>query len=152
MSISFEALAKASIELGQRTMILPIEELRLVSAFVELPDPHRVVDRLVRELFNNDNMHVRRIAVSACRRAKAFDVQGLEEALTEKLSDPEPWVRYDAVWAIQEAGYDSPKIRSRVAMMAEGFTSGDEEYLRKHPGDAVVQARVRAQKLLASLA
>lgn len=152
MSINFETLANASIELGQRTVIMPIEEMQLASAFAELPDRVEVVTRLVRELFNNENMHVRRIAVNACRRAKAFEVAGLENALTERLNDPEPWVQYDAIWAIQDAGYDSPKIRARLAVIAENFNSDDEAYLRRSPGDAVVQARVRAQRLLAALA
>ena len=77
MSINFESLAQASIELGNRSMIMPIEEIQLAVAFAELPDRLQVVDRLMRELFNNENMHVRRIAVNACRRSQAFEVVGL---------------------------------------------------------------------------
>lgn len=151
MSINFETLANASIELGQRPMIMPIEEMQLASSFVELPNRVEVVTRLVRELFDNENMHVRRIAINACRRAKTFDVAGLENALTERMNDPEPWVRYDAIWAIQEAGYDSPEIRSRLAAIAENFSPDDEAHVRRSPGDAIVQTRVRAQRLLAAL-
>ncbi|MBB6187695.1 hypothetical protein [Rhodanobacter sp. MP7CTX1] len=152
MDINFETLAHASIALGQRPVIMPIEEMQIASAFAELPDRVEVVTRLVHELFNNENMHVRRIAVNACRRAKTFEVAGLEHALTERLTDPEPWVRYDAIWAIQDAGYDSPEIRARLAAIVENSTSDDEAYVRKSPNNAVVQARVRAQRLLAALA
>src|SRR5262245_55827433 len=117
-SSKFDQLFASAVELGNRAMIMPIEELHLSIAFASLPNRVKVVTRLISELFDHQNMHVRRIAVNAARRSKAFDTPGLKEALTRRLSDPEPWVQYDAAWAIDEAGFDSPKIRKKLAAIA----------------------------------
>jgi hypothetical protein len=147
----FDSIAEAAISLGNRSFILPLDELELAIAFANLPDIEIVVGRLIRELFDNSNMHVRRIAVNACRRSKAFASAGLEDALTRRLGDPEPWVRYDAAWAIQDAVYDSDEIRRMLAAAAVGWSPADDESVRARPGDAEAQARVKARKALDAL-
>jgi len=105
---TFDQLAAEAAELGEQTLIMPIDEIRLSAAFAALPEQERVVGRLISELFNHHNMHVRRIGVNAARRSQAFRTAGLKEALTARLSDPEAWVQYDAAWAIAEARVRQP--------------------------------------------
>jgi len=128
---------------------MPIDEIRLSVEFTELPNQPKVINRLISELFDYDNMHVRRIAVNACRRSEHFDEPGLREALLQRLSDGEGWVRYDAAWAIGDAGYDDVEIRSGLKVAA-GNTNlpEDAELLSENPSDADLSARVRAQEVL----
>ncbi len=152
MSSRFDLLVDKSVRLANGFPIMPVEELRLSVAFAELPHQEEVVARLIRELFDHDNMHLRRIAINACRRSEMFSVPGLKEALTEKLFDPAAWVRYDAAWAIHDAQYDSPEIRRRLKVNAANSKLPDDEIrVRKNPSDAVLQAQVRARETLDAL-
>ena len=144
----YEDIRDRTVELARRPFVMPIEEIQLSAAFACLPDIEHVVERLIAELFSHENFHVRRVAINATRRAKVFGVSGLETALTMQLGDSEAWVRYDAVWAVEDAGYDSPEIRRVLAGVAAGWTPGDGDTIRANPGDAHAQARVRARKAL----
>jgi hypothetical protein len=147
----FAHLARRAVKLGGQPFIMPIDEIELASEFAALPDQHEVVPRLIRELFDHQNMHVRRIAVNAVRRSEVFDVPGLADALTRMLTDSESWVRYDAAWAIGTAGFDSPEIRRLLAIEASNCTPEDDDLRNRSPGDADVAARVRARDVLQRL-
>ena len=147
----FDKLLTKSVTLSSSSAIMPIDEIRLSVAFARLPNQAEVIPRLM-ALFNHGNMHVRRIVINACRRAATFNVPGLREALTRKLSDPEAWVRYDAVWALQEAEYDSSEIRGCLDELSAGVVLPDDELrLSTRLGDAQLQARVRAKRALIAL-
>jgi len=145
----FSQLVKKSVRLGNSFPIMPIDEIRLAVAFAELPDQERVVPRLITELFEHENMHVRRIAINACRRSKNFHVPGLKEALTRRLNDPAAWVCYDAAWAILDGQYDSPEIQEILILLSEGVSLLDDKArLRQNPSDAALQAKVKAKETL----
>lgn len=145
----FEKLKALAIALGDSFPIMPIDEIRLAVAFAKLLAKEHVVERLIDEMFDDPNMHVRRIAVNACRRAKAFDAPMLKEALTRKLEDPEPWVRYDAAWAIGDAGYDCPRIRQLLSAIAGIRPLAELKVLvRAHTSNAALQAQARARETL----
>ncbi|MEO8250491.1 MAG: hypothetical protein ABI589_14105, partial [Burkholderiales bacterium] len=110
-TLNFDQLKNKCIELSESFPIMPIDEIRLAGAFTELAEQERVVKRLIAELFDHPGLHVRRIAVNACRRSGAFGVPGLQAALTRKLEDSAAWVGYNAAWAIHSVGVDSPRIR-----------------------------------------
>jgi hypothetical protein len=148
----FDVLVSKSVELGNSFPIMPIEEIRLAVAFAELPNQEVVVSRLLHEIFHHENMHVRRIAVNACRRSNHFQVSGLKEALTTKLSDPEAWVCYDAAWAIFDAQFDSPEIRESLNKLADGISLSDgKALLQSNLGDAELQAKVKAKEVLTAI-
>ncbi|MEC5126833.1 HEAT repeat domain-containing protein [Verrucomicrobiales bacterium BCK34] len=148
----FDRLVKKSVALGNSFPIMPIDEIRLSVEFAELPNQSKVIGRLIRELFDHDNMHVRRIAVNACRRSKHFDEPGLRDALLLRLSDEEAWVRYDAAWAIGDAGYDDDEIRSALKAAAGDLTlPEDEERRAKNPSNADLSAKERALEVLNKL-
>lgn len=110
------------------------------------------MERLIAELFDHPNLHVRRIAVNACRRSKAFEVPTLQDALTRKLEDHSAWVRYDAAWAIDSAAYDSPRIRQLLGEIAGIAPLSDlKEQVRNNLGNAELQARARARETLDAL-
>ena len=149
MSLNFEKITKKCIELGDSFPIMPIDEIRLAVAFAELPNKEQVVARLIAELFDHPNMHVRRIAVNACRRAEAFSAPALQEALTRKLEDSAAWVRYDAAWAIHSAAYDSPEIRRLLCNIAGTKPLSElQEMVRGNRSNAELQAQARARETL----
>lgn len=147
----FDRLLAKAVKLGSQTVIMPIDEIRLATEFSSLANQERVVKRLMSEAFNHANMHVRRIAINACRRSESFDIDGLSSALTDKLSDPSAWVRYDAAWTILEAGFDSPEIRFKLSQIAGTPSVDDERLLKLDPGNAELQAKVSAQQALNKL-
>lgn len=152
MSSKFDDLVRQSIQLGESFPIMPVDEIRLAVAFAELPNIDQVVERLVTELYDHPNMHVRRIAVNACRRAQAFTVPSLKAALTDKLSDSEAWVVYDAAWAIHSAGYDSPEIRHLLSNIAGVKPLAELQALvAGELGNAHWQAQARARVTLNAL-
>jgi hypothetical protein len=138
--------------LKRKDGIMPIEIARLSVAFSELPRRREVVTKLMSALFDHDSSDLRRIAIHACRRAKVFDVPGLQKALIEKLSDEDPWIRYDAAWTIGEAGYDGTEVRKALTKLAGKTKLPRDEIARdKNPSNAELSARVQARKALDAL-
>ena len=130
----------------------PIQTARLATEFGKVAAPKKAVAKILQKLFDHKSMHVRRVGVRACGRIGAFDVPKLQDALVKKLSDPEGWVRYDAVWVIREAGYDSAKVRKALAKLAKGVTlPQDEKKAENESSNADLRARVDARKLLDAL-
>jgi hypothetical protein len=153
-------MAKAKIDrligktyaLADQFPIMPIEEIRLSVAFAELPNPQQVVRRLLADLVDHDDMHVRRVGINACRRIGLFQIPGLRDAIVRRLSDPAHWVQYDAVWTVQAAGYDGPDVRRLLGRLAAGVhLPEDEERLKAGPSNAELAARVRARVALDKL-
>src|SRR5262245_39173043 len=132
--------------------VAPILMARFATEFSELPRPGAAIPRLLRELVHHPNASMRRIGISACRRIARFDAPGLREALLGRLSDTDPWVRYDAAWGIGDAGYDGPDVRAALATLA-GNTRlpRDYERSRANPSDAELAGRVRARQALDAL-
>lgn len=131
--------------------ILPIQMARLATEFAKAPRPERVVTAILRELFDHTSFHVRRVAVTACRHIREFQVPGLREALVKKLADPEWWVRYDAAWTIRDAGYDEADVRKALSRLAKGITLADAEAELQKSSNPELHARVQARKTLDAL-
>lgn len=145
----FDRLVRQSVALGNSFPIMPIEEMLLSAKFAELPDQPKVINRLISELFDHENMHVRRIAINACCRSKCFEAPGLKDALVRKLSDEAAWVRYDAAWAIGHAGYDDNETRSALkAAAGDAKLPEDEKRRTENPSDDELAAKVHALEVL----
>jgi HEAT repeat protein len=149
----FSRLIRKSERLGvDSPIVMPVEEIRLAYLLSELPNKPKVVQRLMENYFDHSNPHVRRIAINACRRSECFEVAGLTDALIRKLQDEWDWVRYDAAWAIGDAGYDSPIVREALQEAAGDTKLPEDEILRaESPSDADLAARVRAREVLDDL-
>jgi HEAT repeats len=132
--------------------VAPFDVARLSHAFAELPDPAKAVPRLIAELFDHRNADLRRIGIHACRRIGRFQSPGLRDALLHKFSDPDPWVRYDAAWAVKDAGYDGKDVRDALLVLAAGAKlPEDEQRLRENPSDARLAGQVQARQALDAL-
>ncbi len=150
MPADFDTLARVTRALADKSNVMPIDEVRLATAFAELPDRESVATRLLDELVFHDNFHVRRVAIHGCRLSRAFQIPGLQSAATRLLDDPEDWVRYDAAWLIQDAGYDSSEIRHKLARLAEGVPlAGEPQPWRSGPKKTCA---ARARQALIGLA
>ena len=152
MFSKFRRLVRRAEKLSERIPIMPIDEIRLAVEFSELPNQPLVISRLIDELFDHDDMHVRRIAVNACRHSEHFDAPGLREALLDRLEDEEGWVRYDAAWTIGDGGYDDDEIRDALSVAARDATLPDDEILRQEDAsNSDLSAKVRALEVLNAL-
>jgi hypothetical protein len=101
---------------------------------------------------DHESSDVRRVAVGACGRIKAFETSGLREALIKKLADPTAWVRFDAVHAIRGAGYDGADVRKALTKLAKGVKlPRDEVAAGKETSNAELRAKVEARKTLDAL-
>jgi hypothetical protein len=135
--------------LADRTGIMPIDMARQSGAFAVLPQKEKVVARLLAELVDNDNASLRRIGIHACRKIGHFQVRGLRDALLAKLADPNPWVRYDAAWAVKDAGYDWKDVRDALAVLAaDAKLPEDEQRLKENASNAQLAAKVMARVAL----
>lgn len=149
---TIDRLIAQTYALAGQFPVMPIEEIRLSVAFAELPNPEQVVPRLLTELVDHDDMHVRRVGIHACRRIGLFQASGLREAIMRRLSDSNHWVQYDAVWTVQDAGYDGPDVREFLGRLASGVQlPEDEQRLKENPSNAQLAAKVRARVALDSL-
>jgi hypothetical protein len=141
-----------ALEYAEHKPIAGLHLAQLATALAELPNKNRVVLRVLAELVGHPNASGRRIGIHACRRAKRFDAAGLRDALIRCLDDSDPWVRYDAAWAIKDAGYDGPDVRTALALLASGIRlPEDETRLRANPSDAKLAAAVQARQSLDAL-
>lgn len=110
MNQDFEILLRKAEAFGAQQFKMPIDLFDLSWEFAELPNQELVVPMLITHMFKHQSMDVRRIALHACLRSKAYYVPGLKEAVATSLKDPHPWVRYDAAWVVQDSKYSSPEI------------------------------------------
>ena len=147
-----EALVSQTLLFAERSSVMPIEEIELSVAFAELPDPHATIARLLERLLPHDNLHVRRVALNACRRIGEFEAPGLKEALVAALEDPAGWVRYDAAWALRDAGFRDEAVVAALERAADGAKyPEDEDVLTSNRGDSKNMARLEAAKALHAL-
>jgi len=107
--------------------VMPLDEIRLGSAFSELSEPEKVAEMLLTTLFAHSNFHVRRVAIQAWRRIGITNVKGLREALLQALNDSQGWIVYDAAWAIAELGYDDVQILDSLKRVAGDVVYPDDE-------------------------
>jgi len=62
---TFDELVDEAIDVLDADFVMPIDEIRLGTAFSELPEPTKVAEKLISTLFQHKNFHVRRVAVQA---------------------------------------------------------------------------------------
>jgi hypothetical protein len=67
--------------------------------------------------------------------------------LLHGLNDEDAWVQYDAAWAANTQGLDTPEITQRLRDLAEGYR-GDETV---NPSDPKENLKKRAAESLATL-
>lgn len=129
-----------------------VEAITFAGQFSELMASQEDVERLVADLFDHENPQVRRIGLNAIRRARQFGGPALLPALLRRLSDPEPWLRHDAVWVVQEGGLDGAELRAALRRLAGSVQlPHDAVRARANPTDAPLHAQVRARQALDTL-
>ena len=84
----FEKLEKQVLALAARTVIMPIDEIRLASALGSLKDLPKKVPSLV-AWGRHENLHVRRVAINALVRGAQLEAAGVKALLVERLSESE---------------------------------------------------------------
>ncbi len=126
-----------------------VEEISLAGQFTELIESQQDADRVITDLFDHDNAHVRRIGLSAIRRSRRYGPRLLLPALLRRMADTEGWLRHDAVWILQEASMDGAELRAALRRVAGNVRLPQDAVRAKaNPGDAHLHASVRARQYL----
>lgn len=138
-------------ELAASTIVMPVRIFQLASrvAQMNIGSSAAMIEYCAAR---EDSVHVRRVAFTALRFMKLPDNPVLDTRafLDRGLSDPHPWVRYDAVWVAETLGYDDEALRAKLAEIADGLEPPASD---EHPpsSDALLQSRIRAARLLKKL-
>lgn len=152
MQLRYRMLVFKLSRMSAQERISAVDEIALAGQLAEMIDKPGMVERLVADLFDHGNGHVRRIALNAVRRAHGYRQADLRQALLRKLRDPEPWLRHDAAWVLHESKMDSPEIRAMLRQLAGPVQLPyDLTRARANPSDALLQAQVRARQALDEL-
>ncbi|QOT77332.1 hypothetical protein [Cupriavidus basilensis] len=149
MQLRYRMLVFKLNRVTRHDRISAVEEIALAGQLAEQLEKPGMVERLVADLFDHENSHVRRIALNAVRRAHGYRQADISLALLRKLGDPEPWLRHDAAWVLHEAGLDSPHIRAALRQLAGPvMLPYDLNRAKANPTDALLHAQVRARQAL----
>lgn len=148
----FAAIERRVLALARKTVLMPVEEIRLAVRVAELPRVRRSLGRILQWAAHPD-FHVRRVALGALRRIGPWDDVRVLPVLLRCLADEAGWVRYDAAWALEVRGLAEAEVLTALKRLA-GRTRAprtDEEDLALDIDDADLMARVQAAKSLRTL-
>ena len=139
-----ERLLRKARELGVKSfVVMPIDEIQL--GFKLSKRPRDAVLPKLLTLARDNNMHARRIALSALRHMEAWDDPRVLDLFVSSLEDPEGWCRYDAAWALGDSGTRKPLALAGLRKLARG-SQGNPDL---SDGDA--RAKSQAAESLAKL-
>lgn len=135
--------------LASKNKLIGTEEISLAGQFSELVASQEDADRVIADLFEHENAHVRRIGLSVIRRTRRFGGRMLMPALLRRLGDVEGWLRHDAVWIVQEGGLDGAELRAALRRVAGKVQlPADAVRAKANPADGALHAAVRARQAL----
>jgi HEAT repeat protein len=134
--------------LGRKATVFPIEILSLSRRIADLKS-RKSAYRLIRQFHEHQNFYVRRAVVIAVRFIGREGAEQCLDLLLRSTNDREAWVRYDALWALGEAGIRDERIRSALLRHASEYVDWTLERLEgakaKEPEQ---QAKIRAAESL----
>ncbi|MDL2283546.1 hypothetical protein LJC19_00125 [Oxalobacter sp. OttesenSCG-928-P03] len=149
----YPGLMAEAEEMATLDAIMPVRIFNLASRFAEAPDPELTAKLVDKELTRSTDKRgfVRRVGYTALRFMKRKDFKGtnVSQVIMRGLDDPVEWVRYDAVWAGEAVGLDTPAFRKKLAEMAKGLDPSEYESIPA--SDAKKQRQRRAGRLLKKL-
>lgn len=147
----YQALMDEAAEMGTLSAIMPVRIFNLASRFAEGPDQALAARLADTELTRSPSKFVRRVGYTAIRfmGKKDFPETDMPVLILRGLDDENDWVRYDAVWAGEAVGLDTPAFREKLAGLAQGLDPA--EYDAIPASDAAKQLQRRAGKLLRKL-
>ena len=147
----YASLLEEAREMESLIIIMPVAIFNLGNRLAEAPDPEMTAAIAEKILTRSPNKFVRRVGYTSIRAMKrtnfaSIDLEGL---ILRGLDDTELWVVYDAIWAGESTGLDSPAFRVKLAPLAEGLDPS--EYASVAPSDSHKQVQRRAGLLLQKL-
>ena len=118
-STTIDRLLRKAEALGVATgIVMPIDEIQL--GFKLSAQPRRTAIPKLLVLAEHENMHARRVALSALRRMEAWDDARVFDAFLRGRGDGEGWVRYDAAWALGDSGTEDKRAIAGLTKLARG--------------------------------
>ncbi len=139
-----ERLCRRARALGVKTgFVMPIDEMRLGVKLAELP--RRPVLPKLLALATDENMHARRVALSALRRMEVWDDPRVLDLFIRSLEDTAGWVRYDAAWALGDSKTQDPRAIAALTKLARDAVPDPQL------SDGPARAAKQAAELLAEL-
>ncbi|RZT42887.1 hypothetical protein [Cupriavidus agavae] len=135
--------------LANKNKLNAVDEVSLAGQFTELIESQEDADRVIEDLFDHENPHVRRIGLSAIRRTRRHGGRLLPAALLKRMADAEGWIRHDAIWIVQEASMDGAELRAALRRVAGNVKlPQDAVRAKQNPADGHLNAAVRARQYL----
>ncbi|MEN7530878.1 MULTISPECIES: hypothetical protein [unclassified Cupriavidus] len=135
--------------LANKNKLNAVDEVSLAGQFTELIESQEDADRVIEDLFEHENPHVRRIGLSAIRRTRRHGGRLLPAALLKRMADVEGWIRHDAIWIVQEATMDGAELRAALRRVAGNVKlPQDAVRAKQNPADGHLNAAVRARQYL----
>ena len=147
----YPALMDKVRALSAETAVMPVRIFALAREFAEAPDQERTASLMDAPLSRDKNPFVRRVAFTALRFMKRKDFSSIntEAMILRGLEDASAWVRYDAVWAGDVTGLDSPVFRTKLKELSGGVDPATMGNVA--PSDSEGQLKKRAATLLIRL-
>jgi HEAT repeat protein len=112
-----DRLIRKAQALGVATgIVMPIDEIEIGMKLAKQPRKTAIPKLL--DLAEHENMHARRVALSALRRMEAWDDARVFDAFLHGLTDAEGWVRYDAAWALGDSDTKDKRALTALTKLA----------------------------------
>jgi HEAT repeat protein len=134
--------------LGTKATVFPIEIFSLSRRIADLKSRERAY-RIIHQFHEHENFYVRRAVVIAIRFIGPEAAERCLHLLLRSTNDSEAWVRYDALWALGEAGIRDERIHSALLWHASEYVDWTLERLEGVKEEKPEQqAKIRAAESL----
>ncbi len=146
-------ILEAVFTLEDKTTCMPIEIFALSRRLADATDRSAAID-VMRTMFDSPNAFVRRAAMTALRfmgqEGRELEPAELDRRVVEGLSDPNPWVRYDAAWVAGEIVGEPGVFETALQETVRAHRVGPDADLEEDD-TAEAQAVSRAMRSLAEI-
>lgn len=134
--------------LGNAETIYPLEIFSLSRKIADLRSSERAY-RLIHQFHSHPNFYVRRAVVIGIRFRGHDAALSCLDLLLSSTKDAEPWVRYDAFWALGEAEIRDDRIHAVLQRHSVQYVELPLERLEEFkPTEPEEHAKIRAAKSL----
>jgi HEAT repeat protein len=134
--------------LGKADAVFPFEIVSLSRKIADLKSRESAY-RLIRQFHGHQSFYVRRATVITIRFIGREAFTECLDLLLSSTKDSEAWVRYDAFWALGEAGIEDERIRNVLLRHSVECVEWPLERLDEvEPTEAEQHAKIRAAKSL----
>ena len=123
-----ERILKELNTISQQDVIFPVELIKAANFFAKDKDDDAFIAVLVSKLNDyqgesNSHVFVRRVIYLMLRFAgrSKYETFDLVSVLSQGLDDKNPWVQYDAIWAVEALKVADNQIYEKIKILARDY-------------------------------